>query len=83
MTSTPCEDFFVGRTVPRSEGDRTETHPYADESFDAVVAAMVCCTIPNVETAHSEAARILKPGGEFRFLETPPQTGGEHVFRSS
>lgn len=49
--------------------ERAEALPYGDESFDAVVAAMVFCTIPDVETALSEVVRVLKPGGEFRFLE--------------
>ncbi|WP_253184546.1 class I SAM-dependent methyltransferase [Natrialba sp. SSL1] len=43
--------------------------PYADDSFDIVIASMVFCTIPNVETAINEVVRVLKPGGEFRFLE--------------
>ena len=50
-------------------GDRAEALSYADDSFDTVVAALVFCTIPDVETALSEVARVLKPGGEFRFLE--------------
>ena len=43
--------------------------PYEDDSFDAVVAAFVFCTIPDVEAALSEVARVLRPGGEFRFVE--------------
>ncbi|WP_458186583.1 class I SAM-dependent methyltransferase [Haladaptatus sp. NG-WS-4] len=42
---------------------------FADESFDVVIASLVFCTIPDVEGALSEVARVLKPGGEFRFLE--------------
>lgn len=42
---------------------------YTDDSFDAVVASLVFCTIPDHEAALSEVARVLKPGGEFRFLE--------------
>ena len=48
---------------------RAEALPYADDSFDIVIASMVFCTIPDVETAVSEVVRVLKPGGEFRFLE--------------
>lgn len=43
--------------------------PYPDDSFDVVIASMVFCTIPDVETAIDEVVRVLKPGGEFRFLE--------------
>lgn len=51
----------------RSDG--AESLPYADDSFDVVVASLVFCTIPNVEAALDEVARVLKPGGEFRFFE--------------
>ena len=43
--------------------------PYDDDTFDAVVASLVFCTIPDVEAALDEIARVLEPGGEFRFLE--------------
>ncbi|WP_436903477.1 class I SAM-dependent methyltransferase [Halovenus halobia] len=46
-----------------------ESLPYDDDSFDAVVASLVFCTIPDHKAALSEVARVLKPGGEFRFLE--------------
>lgn len=48
---------------------RAESLPFPDAAFDRVVASMVFCTIPDVETALSEVARVLKPGGELRFLE--------------
>lgn len=43
--------------------------PYADDSFEVVVASLVFCTIPDVEAALDEVARVLASGGEFRFLE--------------
>ncbi|WP_345779744.1 class I SAM-dependent methyltransferase [Haloplanus halobius] len=46
-----------------------ESLPYRDDTFDVVIASMVFCTIPDVETALSEVSRVLKPGGEFRFFE--------------
>ncbi|WP_225336622.1 class I SAM-dependent methyltransferase [Halomicrobium urmianum] len=46
-----------------------ESLPYDDDSFDVVIASMVFCTIPDVERALSEVARVLRPGGEFRFFE--------------
>jgi ubiquinone/menaquinone biosynthesis C-methylase UbiE len=48
---------------------RAEALPYEDGSMDAVVAGIVFCTIPEPEAALDEVARVLKPGGEFRFLE--------------
>ncbi|MFC4407681.1 class I SAM-dependent methyltransferase [Haloarchaeobius iranensis] len=46
-----------------------ESLPLADDSVDVVVAALVFCTIPAFDAALDEVARVLKPGGEFRFLE--------------
>ncbi|QLH76634.1 class I SAM-dependent methyltransferase [Halosimplex rubrum] len=46
-----------------------ESLPYEDDSFDVVIASMVFCTIPDIEAALSEVARVLRPGGEFRFFE--------------
>lgn len=43
--------------------------PFGDDSFDVVVASLVFCTIPDVEAALGEVARVLRPGGQFRFLE--------------
>ena len=46
-----------------------ENLPYDDNTFDAVVASFVFCTIPDHERALDEVARVLRPGGEFRFVE--------------
>lgn len=46
-----------------------EALPFADESFDAVAATLVFCTIPNPARALAEALRVLKEGGELRLLE--------------
>ncbi|AXR77293.1 class I SAM-dependent methyltransferase [Natrarchaeobaculum sulfurireducens] len=48
---------------------RAESLPYPDDAFDVVISSLVFCTVQEVETALSEVARVLKPGGEFRFLE--------------
>jgi ubiquinone/menaquinone biosynthesis C-methylase UbiE len=53
-----------------------ESLPFADGSIDAVVASLVFCTIPDAEDAFDEVARVLRPGGEFRFLEHVRATGG-------
>lgn len=50
-------------------GGRAESLPYPDDSFDAVVSALVGCTIPDLDAALDEIARVLRPGGEFRFFE--------------
>lgn len=46
-----------------------ENLPMADESFDNVVCTWTLCSIPNVHQALSEAYRVLKPGGQFFFIE--------------
>jgi len=53
----------------RVEDARAESLPYDDDTFDAVVASFVFCTIPDQQTALDEIARVLAPGGEFRFVE--------------
>ncbi len=49
--------------------DRAEALTYDDDTFDAVLAGIVFCTVDDPELALSEVARVLRPGGEFRFLE--------------
>lgn len=48
---------------------RAESLPYSDRSFDTVIAAVVFCTIAEPDRALREVHRVLKPGGELRFLE--------------
>lgn len=59
-----------------------ESLPYANDSFDIVIASMVFCTIPDVETVISEAVRVLQPGGEFRFLEHVADDGWRRRLQS-
>jgi SAM-dependent methyltransferase len=49
--------------------DRAESLSYEDDTFDHVLAGLVFCTIEDVEKSLEEVARVLRPGGEFRFLE--------------
>ncbi|NGM67917.1 class I SAM-dependent methyltransferase [Natronolimnobius sp. AArcel1] len=48
---------------------RAESLPYPDDAFDVVISSMVFCTVQEPEAALSEVFRVLRPGGEFRFLE--------------
>jgi ubiquinone/menaquinone biosynthesis C-methylase UbiE len=43
--------------------------PGEDGSFDAGVAALVLCTIPDPRQALAELYRVIRPGGELRFYE--------------
>jgi len=38
-------------------------------SFDAGVAALVLCTVPDQQQALAELFRVIRPGGELRFYE--------------
>lgn len=49
--------------------ERAEDLPFADGSFDAAVATLVLCTIPDPARALREMRRVLRPGGDLRFLE--------------
>jgi ubiquinone/menaquinone biosynthesis C-methylase UbiE len=46
-----------------------ERLPAEDASFDGVVASLMLCSVPDVPVALGEMFRVLKPGGELRFLE--------------
>lgn len=46
-----------------------ENLPFADESFDTVVCTWTLCSIPQVDRAIAEIYRLLKPGGQFFFIE--------------
>lgn len=43
--------------------------PFEDEQFDTVVSTLTLCSIPDVVHALGEVRRVLKPGGQFLFLE--------------
>jgi ubiquinone/menaquinone biosynthesis C-methylase UbiE len=43
--------------------------PAEDGAFDAAVASLVLCSVPDQATALAEIRRVLRPGGELRFYE--------------
>jgi ubiquinone/menaquinone biosynthesis C-methylase UbiE len=46
-----------------------EALPAEDGSFDAAVASLVLCSVPDQGRALAELRRVLRPGGELRFYE--------------
>jgi ubiquinone/menaquinone biosynthesis C-methylase UbiE len=53
-------------TLVRGAG---EALPFPDGLFDTVVASLVLCSVQAPSGAAEEMARVLRPGGELRFLE--------------
>ena len=50
------------------EGE-ADSLPAADGEYDAGVASLVLCSVPDQATALAELRRVIKPGGELRFYE--------------
>lgn len=46
-----------------------EALPLEDASADAVVSTLVLCTVESQERSLTEIRRVLRPGGELRFIE--------------
>lgn len=46
-----------------------EALPFADASFDAVVATLALCSVADPARGLAEIRRVLRPGGELRLLE--------------
>ena len=46
-----------------------ERLPAADDSFDAAVTTMVLCSVADQQAVLGELHRVLRPGGQLRFLE--------------
>jgi ubiquinone/menaquinone biosynthesis C-methylase UbiE len=53
-----------------------EELPFPDGSFDAVVATLVFCTIPDPVEAMREVRRVLRAGGKLLLLEHVRSTSG-------
>ncbi|MFT5874453.1 MAG: ubiquinone/menaquinone biosynthesis C-methylase UbiE [Clostridium sp.] len=49
--------------------DSAEKLHFEDNTFDTVVSTFTLCSIPNIDIALAEIARVLKPNGQFIFLE--------------
>jgi ubiquinone/menaquinone biosynthesis C-methylase UbiE len=48
---------------------RAEELPADDREFDAVVATLMLCSVPSPALALAEMRRVLRAGGELRFME--------------
>ena len=72
------DPLMLARAVPRAP--RASAHvllgiadamrlPFGDDSADAVVIALMLCSVPDQARALAEVRRVLKPGGVFRCVE--------------
>ena len=50
-------------------GGTAERLPAAAGTFDAVVASLMLCSVPHQARALAEMHRVLRPGGQLRFME--------------
>lgn len=58
----------LGRPVELHQAP-AEQLPFEDASFDAVVSILVLCSVDDQAKALAEIKRVLKPGGQLRFIE--------------
>ena len=58
----------LGRAVTLVRAS-AEQLPFADDSFDTVVTLAVLCSVDDPLRALAEIRRVLRPGGQFIFLE--------------
>lgn len=64
-----AENTVLRQTFLNVIGGVAEALPLADASADAVVVSLALCSVTSQEAALREIRRVLRPGGEFRFLE--------------
>lgn len=43
--------------------------PFDDAAFDAAVASLVLCSVPEQDPVLGDLFRVIRPGGELRFYE--------------
>lgn len=65
----------LGRTNIAVKLLPAERLPFDDASFDTVISTLVLCTVDNVPRSLAEIRRVLRPGGELRFVEHVRGTG--------
>lgn len=64
-----CARSRIGeRSIDAMQAD-AQRLPFPDASFDAAVACLVFCSIPDARAAFAEVKRVLRPGAGLRMIE--------------
>ena len=63
----------LGRLVNLQQGD-AQALAFPSASFDTVVCTLSLCSIPDDRRAIAEMKRVLRPGGQLRFLDHVPSS---------
>lgn len=66
LARTAAEEAPVSVTVVDGDADHL---PSEDAAFDAGVASLVLCSVPDLSRALAELFRVIRPAGELRFYE--------------
>jgi MFS family permease len=66
LAETKASEVPVAVEVVDGTADRL---PADDATFDAAIASLVLCSVPDVPAALAEVRRVLRPGGQLRFFE--------------
>ncbi|MGH3868454.1 MAG: class I SAM-dependent methyltransferase [Pseudonocardiaceae bacterium] len=65
-----AEEAAATAPVPvRVLAGHADALPAPDGTFDAAVASLVLCSVPDAARALAEIRRVLRPGGQLRFFE--------------
>jgi ubiquinone/menaquinone biosynthesis C-methylase UbiE len=59
----------LGRTNISLQQAPAERLPFDDATFDVVISTLVLCTVRDVPASLAEIRRVLRPGGQVRFIE--------------
>jgi ubiquinone/menaquinone biosynthesis C-methylase UbiE len=72
-----AQEAAAGAAVPvRVVAGVADALPGEDASFDAAVASLVLCSVPDQASALAELRRVIRPAGELRFYEHVVAEGG-------
>ncbi len=69
MNRRAAERLAISQVPVTSVPGAGEQLPFADASFDTVVTCLTLCSVADVAQVLAEIRRVLRPGGQFLFLE--------------